>query len=93
MQNRFCRNVCSAQKAGQRLLERAGRADLRIHDLRRTLGSWQAKTGASLLTIGKSLNHKSTRSTAIYARLDLGPVRESASRATAAMLNAAKNSA
>lgn len=42
--------------------------DIRIHDLRRTLGSWQAKTGASLkIIIGKSLNHKTTQSTRIYA--------------------------
>ncbi len=63
--------------------------DLRIHDLRRTLGSWQAKTGASMVIIGKSLNHKSPSSTAIYARLDLDPVRESVERATAAILAAA----
>lgn len=63
--------------------------DLRIHDLRRTLGSWQAKTGASLPIIGKSLNHKSQQATAIYARLDLDPVRMSVERATAAMLEAA----
>jgi integrase len=62
--------------------------DLRIHDLRRTLGSWQAKTGASLVVIGKSLNHKSTSTTAIYARLDLDPVRHSVNTATAAMLEA-----
>lgn len=63
--------------------------DLRIHDLRRTLGSWQAKTGASLPIIGRSLNHKSQQATAIYARLDLDPVRESIQTATAAMLDAA----
>ena len=63
--------------------------DLRIHDLRRTLGSWQAKTGASLVIIGKSLNHKSHQATAIYARLDLDPVRESVGKATSAMLKAA----
>jgi len=63
--------------------------DLRIHDLRRTLGSWQAKTGASLSIIGKSLNHKSQATTAIYARLDLDPVRESMQRATSAILAAA----
>lgn len=62
--------------------------DLRLHDLRRTLGSWQAKTGASLVIIGKSLNHKSTSTTAIYARLDLDPVRHSVNMATAAMLEA-----
>lgn len=61
-------------------------SDLRIHDLRRTLGSWQASTGASLPIIGKSLNHKSQRSTMIYARLELDPVRNSVNRATASMM-------
>jgi len=64
-------------------------ADLRIHDLRRTLGSWQARTGASLAIIGKSLNHKSVQTTATYARLDTDPVRESVERATSAILVAA----
>lgn len=63
--------------------------DLRIHDLRRTLGSWQARTGASLVVIGKSLNHKDSKSTAIYARLDLDPVRASVNTATAAIMEAA----
>jgi len=62
--------------------------DIRIHDLRRTLGSWQAKTGASLVVIGKSLNHKTTQSTRIYARLDDDPVRQSVNTATAAMMAA-----
>lgn len=62
--------------------------DLRVHDLRRTLGSWQAKTGASLSIIGKSLNHKSVNTTAIYARLDLDPVRASVTRAADAMFAA-----
>lgn len=64
-------------------------SDLRIHDLRRTLGSWQAKTGASLSIIGKSLNHKTHQATAIYARLDLDPVRNSVNTATQAILEAA----
>lgn len=63
--------------------------DLRIHDLRRTLGSWQAKTGASLAIIGKSLNHKTHKATMIYARLDLDPVRQSVNTATQAMYEAA----
>ncbi|MCK0506326.1 tyrosine-type recombinase/integrase [Aromatoleum anaerobium] len=64
-------------------------SDLRIHDLRRTLGSWQAMTGASLAIIGKSLNHKTHQATAIYARLDLDPVRQSVNTATSAMMEAA----
>lgn len=71
------------------LLKRAGIENLRIHDLRRTLGSWQARQGASLVIIGKSLNHKTQQATAIYARLDLDPVRQSVNNATAAMLKAA----
>lgn len=78
-----------------RVLKRAGipygrnEADgVTLHDLRRTLGSWQARTGASLAIIGKSLNHKSQQATAIYARLDLDPVRASVNTATSAMLEA-----
>ncbi len=77
------------KKGWKRILERAGIEDLRLHDLRRTLGSWQAKTGASLAIIGKSLNHKNQNTTAIYARLDLDPVRESVNTATSAMMVAA----
>ncbi|WP_322528701.1 tyrosine-type recombinase/integrase [Salinicola sp. LHM] len=61
---------------------------LRIHDLRRTLGSWQARHGASLAIIGKSLNHKSVQATAIYARLDIDPVRDSVTRAVDNLLSA-----
>src|ERR1017187_8338546 len=43
------------KRAWAGLLKRAGIADLRLHDLRRTLGSWEASTGASLIVIGKSL--------------------------------------
>lgn len=69
------------------LLKKAGIEDLRLHDLRRTLGSWQAKTGASLQVIGKSLGHKSQSSTSVYARLDLDPVRDSMETAINAMLS------
>lgn len=81
-------HLVEPKKAWARMLKRAGIENLRIHDLRRTLGSWQAKTGASLVIVGKSLNHKSPSTTAIYARLDLDPVRESVDRATNAMLTA-----
>ncbi len=75
----------SSRKRWIALLKRAGIADLRPHDLRRSLGSWQARTGASLLIIGKSLGHKSQQATQIYARLDTDPVREAVERATSAM--------
>jgi integrase len=76
--------------------ERAGRLgiplarglmDIRLHDLRRTLGSYQAINGTSLNIIGQSLGHKSLKSTQIYARLTLGPVRDSVSKAVESMLH------
>ncbi|MBW8457702.1 MAG: site-specific integrase [Thiobacillus sp.] len=76
-------------KRWQALLKRAGMADFRIHDLRRSLGSWQAISGASLAIIGKSLGHKSADATLIYARLSMDPVRASVNAATTAMLQAA----
>ncbi|HWL10944.1 MAG TPA: tyrosine-type recombinase/integrase [Planctomicrobium sp.] len=76
-------------RAWWRILKRAGLEDLRMHDLRRTLGSWQAAAGASQYVIGKSLGHKSPQATAIYARLNLDPVRESVDAAVTAMLSAA----
>lgn len=73
------------KEAWHRIRTRAGLNDLRMHDLRRTLGSWQACQGSSLQIIGKSLGHSSTRATLLYARLHLDPVRESVERATAAI--------
>lgn len=67
------------------LLSAAGLADLRLHDLRRSLGSWAAMQGASLTIIGRALGHRSSEATHIYARLQTDPVREAMERAQAAM--------
>jgi integrase len=82
-------HLVETKKPWRRILEKAGIKDLRIHDLRRSLGSWQAATGANLSVIGKTLAHKNVSTTAIYARLNLDPIRESMSKATDAMLDAA----
>ncbi len=67
-----------------------GLMDIRLHDIRRTFGSWQAMSGASLQIIGKSLGHKSQQSTQVYSRLDNDPVKASIEKATAAMLQYAE---
>ncbi|MDN3029955.1 MAG: tyrosine-type recombinase/integrase [Candidatus Tisiphia sp.] len=64
------------KKAWRRICQKAGLKDLRIHDLRRTHASWMAISGASQYVIGKALNHKDSRSTEIYAKLNFDPVRE-----------------
>jgi integrase len=74
----------------KRILQRADLKDLRLHDLRRTLGSWQAATGANSYIIGRSLGHKNQQSTAIYARLSIDPIKESVEKAAQAMLKHAK---
>jgi len=81
-------HIVSQRKAWLRILERAGIEDSRgttIHDLRRSLGSWQAATGANLSIISKTLNHKNVSTTAIYSRLNIDPVRESMQKAVDAI--------
>ncbi|MGI8424450.1 MAG: tyrosine-type recombinase/integrase, partial [Chloroflexota bacterium] len=78
------------RSAWDRIRESAEIKDVRLHDLRRTLGSWQAAGGASLPIIGKTLGHSNVATTAIYARLDLDPVRAAVTTATQAMLTAGK---
>lgn len=74
------------KSAWRRIKERSGINDIRIHDLRRSLGRWQAINGASLPVIGKSLNQKSVKTTQIYARLSNDPVRESVNKAVDKMI-------
>jgi len=69
-------HLVNITRAWQRIRKKASLEDVRIHDLRRTLGSWLAINGASLPLIGKALNHADVATTAIYARLNLAPVRE-----------------
>lgn len=76
--------------AWKEILKRAGISDLRLHDLRRSLGSWQAKTGASLPIIGKTLGHTRAETTQVYSRMDYDPVLASMTVATNAILAAAK---
>lgn len=70
-----------------KLLERAGLEDVHLHDLRRSMGSWLAAGNTSLTVIGRALGHRAgSGATAIYARLELDPVRQAMEKATAAML-------
>jgi len=73
-------HLSEPKKAWQRIRERAGIRDVRIHDLRRTLGSWLAGQGYNLQLIGKALNHSSVSTTQVYARLDINALREALER-------------
>jgi len=78
------------RKAWERVRKASGLTDLRMHDLRRSLGSWQAALGTSLSVIGKSLGHRDYKVTQVYARLQLDPVREAVGNAVTAMVAAGK---
>ena len=71
------------------VLRKAGIKDLRIHDLRRSLGSYQVDAGVPLDTVGKSLNHLTTTATKIYARTSMNPVRQGLMAGTGLMFEAA----
>ena len=68
-------HLVNINKAWSRIKEKAKLQDVRIHDLRRTLGSYLAASGDSLIVIGKALGHTQPQTTAVYARLNLEPVR------------------
>ena len=51
----------------RRVLARAGLQNIRVHDIRRTVGSWLAQSGVSLHLIGDVLNHRDLRTTLGYA--------------------------
>lgn len=79
-------HISDPKKGWKRVIERAGINNLRIHDLRRSMGSWQAINQTSLTIIAKSLGQKSTQAAAVYSRLSLDPVRESMEQAARSML-------
>jgi integrase len=83
-------HLTNVKRSWRTLLKRSKLKGLRIHDLRRTLGSWQAGAGVSLPIIGKTLGHQSGVATEIYARLHLDPVREAVRIATQSMLASGK---
>jgi integrase len=56
-------------KVWARILRRAGISNLRIHDIRRSVGTALARTGASPHVIAKGLGHRSIASAKAYVQL------------------------
>jgi len=69
-------HLVNVSKSWKTIRTAAGVDDVRIHDLRRTVGSWLAQAGSSLPLIGRVLNHTDPKTTAIYARLGDDPARQ-----------------
>jgi integrase len=60
----------------RRVRQAAGLADVRLHDLRRTTGSWLSQAGEDLNLIKSALRHADLSTTLIYARLGEDAPRE-----------------
>lgn len=88
--DRSDKHITRPHRTFKRIAKAAGIEDLRIHDLRRTLPSWQAITGTPIKIISDTLNHKDAKSTDIYARLILTPIRKSMVTAVETMLSYTK---
>lgn len=83
-------HLAGVGKAWRRILNRAGLGDLRIHDLRRSLGSWMAATGANMVMTQRALGHKTIAASLIYQRLAQDPVRVAMQNATTELIRLAK---
>ncbi len=80
-------HIAGPGKPWDEVRKRSGLTDLRWHDLRRSLGSWATMTGANLPVVGKMLGHGAGSSaTAVYARLNMSPVRDAVEKATNAIM-------
>ena len=69
-------HLVEIKRQWNRVRKDTGLEDVRLHDLRRTVGSWLATSGKSIPLIGRVLNQTSQHATAIYSRLSQDPVRE-----------------
>ena len=78
-------------KPWNRVRTKAGMTDVHLHDLRRSVGSWLAEAGFSLISIGKVLGHRNPRTTQIYARLTDGAARTALESHAAKMLEVLQN--
>jgi integrase len=82
-------HLVNVDKPWQRVRKTAEIEDARIHDLRRTVGSWLAQAGNSLHLIGRVLNHSNTTTTAVYARFGQDSVKDALDRHGEQILSAA----
>jgi integrase len=64
-------HLVTLQKTWERIRQKAGIPDVRIHDLRHSFASFALKKGVSLYGVSKLLGHKNIATTTRYAHLEL----------------------
>lgn len=68
-------HLVEPKTAWKRILERAGIENLRLHDLRRTLGSSMAAAGVNTITTARTMGHKTLSMALRYQQLGTDPRR------------------
>lgn len=78
-------HLAEPKSGWRRIVQRAGLSDLRIHDLRRSMGSYLAMQNTNSPLIQKALGHKSLQAAALYQRVNVDPVSKAMNAAVEVM--------
>ena len=78
------------QSPWERIREKAGLEDVRIHDLRHSFASFAINNGMSLQVVGKLLGHSQAQTTMRYAHLDNDTLKKATNEISAVMDAAVK---
>lgn len=84
-------HLVNMAKAWDQVRGNAGIEDVRLHDLRRTVGSWLAQSGSGIHLIGKILNHSNLSTSMIYARFSKSIEHEALERHGERLMAAARS--
>lgn len=76
MKNNIKRHLSEPKHFWKKICQKADISNLRIHDLRRTLASYECMNGVNLAVVSKTLNHRSLKSTEVYARVDTSTIEQ-----------------
>lgn len=80
---RRCISTEVVENAWQRLRARSGIEDVRLHDLRHTVGTFASQAGVNAFIVRDVLRHASTAMTNRYVNFDADPVRDVSDRVAA----------
>ena len=64
------------KKVWRRIRKAAGIEDVRLHDLRHTVGTYAGQTGANAFLVRDKLGHKTIAMTSRYVNRDADPLRQ-----------------
>jgi integrase len=79
-------HLAEPKAAWKRIISRASIADLRLHDLRRTLGSNMAEQGVNTITTARAMGHKTLSMALRYQQLGTDPRRAAIEAGAGAIL-------